>query len=75
MGSRVNPVVLIGSYSETETGPWGTVTTKELVGLIRQLWPHSSQSIAKQTEIQPNTYFSTKFHPISLDSSNSISTQ
>ena len=52
MGSRVNPVVLIGSYSETETGPWGTVTTKELVGLIRQLWPHSSQYVVKQTEIQ-----------------------
>ena len=48
MGSRVNPVVLI----ETETGPWGTVTTKELVGLIRQLWPHSSQYVVKQTEIQ-----------------------
>ena len=36
----VNPVVLRASYSETERGPWGTVTTKELVGLIRQLWPH-----------------------------------
>ena len=40
----VGPVLLIGSSAETETGPGGTVTTKELVGLIRQLWPSYTQA-------------------------------
>ena len=86
----VNPVVLIASYSETETGPGGTVTTKELVGLIRQLWPQYTPVQSVNCKADTNTTLSivlvrvqqqifqpTKFHLCvrSVDSGNSISTQ